>query len=365
MVRVNERQLQRFGTNLWRQGYRFFRGHRLSLVAPVLIMSLLLTGVVTLAFARGWLIADTDHYMVLPGDTIEEVAARYDIPATLLVQVNRLTDPTSLRTGQILAIPAHIQEAEAAGETYIVQAGETLSLIAAKLGTSVAALQARNHLPNPNQLQVGQVLQVDHVAPQSGGAVGQPAAPAAAPDLTVEHYYYVQYGDSLQGIANYFGLPTRLLRDSNQLTEDSAIHVGDKLIIPDRSVHEVPGLGQLIWPISSNAVIRGYFYGHRAIDVLMPIGSPVVAVADGVVEMAGWHAYGYGNVIMIDHGNGTKTLYAHLNSLNVAAAQTVRQGELIGETGHTGYSTHPHLHFELYVEKQAVYPCLFLEGGCR
>ncbi|MCA9985968.1 MAG: M23 family metallopeptidase, partial [Anaerolineales bacterium] len=65
------------------------------------------------------------------------------------------------------------------------------------------------------------------------------------------------------------------------------------------------------------------------------------------------------------HGDGTKTLYAHLNSVNVAAGQTVSQGELIGETGHTGNSTHPHLHFELYIAKQAVYPCLFLEGGCR
>ena len=362
MVSVQKRQFRRLRKYLWLRGYRFFRANRIRVGTMAILTALLLTGVVTLAFGQGWLVAGAGHYMVMPGDTVEEIAARYDIPATLLVQVNRLADPTALRTGQILAIPAHLAEAEPVADVYIVQAGESLSSIAAKLGTSVDALLAQNSLINPNQLQIGQALQISGTASHTNAAAPVVAEVDIAP--TVEHYYYVKYGDSLLGIANYFGVPTGLLLESNQLAEESALHVGDKLLIPDRSVHDVPGLGPLIWPITSNAVIRGYFYGHRAIDILMPIGSPVVAVADGVVESAGWHAYGYGNVIMIDHGDGTKTLYAHLNSVNVAAGQTVSQGELIGETGHTGNSTHPHLHFELYIAKQAVYPCLFLEGGC-
>ena len=385
---VNYSQIQKLHRRLrltllrWR---RYDQMAKLRLVVILTVSILLFSAVVVLSATEfGWLGNSGTRYMVLPGDTIEEIAETHHIPTTLLVQVNRLSNPNQLRFGQLLVIP---ESAHDYGEqlTYIVQSGDNLTAIANRLGTTVEALATLNNMVNPSQLSIGQTLLVGplrgrqaastlpahvHVGSQdrvseAGSSEPDVGSESAAEPLSTEHYYYVQYGDSILGIANYFGLPLSILRSANGIPEDGSIHVGDKLLIPDRTVHEVPGQGQFVWPIESNAIIRGYFYWHKAVDVLMPVGSPVVAAGGGVVEMAGWHAHGYGNVIMLDHGDGTKTLYAHLSSIVVTDEQVVAQGEFIGETGHTGNSTHPHLHFELYIEGQAVYPCLFLDGGCR
>ncbi|MCB0031772.1 MAG: hypothetical protein KDE28_27865, partial [Anaerolineales bacterium] len=84
MVSVQKRQFRRLRKYLWLRGYRFFRANRIRVGTMAILTALLLTGVVTLAFGQGWLVAGAGHYMVMPGDTVEEIAARYDIPATLL-----------------------------------------------------------------------------------------------------------------------------------------------------------------------------------------------------------------------------------------------------------------------------------------
>jgi murein DD-endopeptidase MepM/ murein hydrolase activator NlpD len=137
------------------------------------------------------------------------------------------------------------------------------------------------------------------------------------------------------------------------------------LRIPPRNYRELPPLGALAWPVDNHSVIKGFFYGHKAIDMLLPIGSDVRAAAPGVVEIAGWHAYGYGHVIVIDHGHGIRTLYAHLSEFVATEGQRVARGELIAYSGHTGWSTHPHLHFEVQKDRQGLNPCIYLEEGCR
>ena len=102
---------------------------------------------------------------------------------------------------------------------------------------------------------------------------------------------------------------------------------------------------------------------HRGIDVAGPVGTPIVAAAMGVVEQAGWNSGGYGNIVEIRHPDGSMTRYAHNNSLNGSAGQTVRQGQKIAEMGSTGYSTGPHLHFEIHMSGQgAVNPVAHLPG---
>ena len=83
---------------------------------------------------------------------------------------------------------------------------------------------------------------------------------------------------------------------------------------------------------------------------------PVVASDSGVVVYAGWDTTGYGNVIMIDHGNGYATLYAHLSALNVGHCASVSQGQVIGAIGSTGNSSGPHLHFEVRLNGGFVNP---------
>ena len=108
------------------------------------------------------------------------------------------------------------------------------------------------------------------------------------------------------------------------------------------------GIGSFIWP-SQNHYLSGYDYSaiHRGIDIAGNSGEAVWAVDAGVIVYAGWNEWGYGNMIMIDHGNGWQSLYAHLSSIKVVCGQSVDQGTIIGAIGSTGHSSGPHLHFEL------------------
>jgi len=94
---------------------------------------------------------------------------------------------------------------------------------------------------------------------------------------------------------------------------------------------------------------------HAGVDLAAPTGSPVAAAYAGRVTKAAWQG-GYGLLVVVDHGNGLQTRYAHLSRLSVAPGQQVRQGELVGLVGSTGHSTGPHLHYELRRNGQPVNP---------
>jgi len=108
------------------------------------------------------------------------------------------------------------------------------------------------------------------------------------------------------------------------------------------------GTGTFVWPTNTR-VLSGndYWPGHLAIDIAAYTGDPVFAADSGVVVYAGPVGGGYGNMVMIDHGNGYQTLYAHLSGWNVRCGASVSQGQVIGQAGSTGRSTGPHLHFEV------------------
>jgi murein DD-endopeptidase MepM/ murein hydrolase activator NlpD len=94
-------------------------------------------------------------------------------------------------------------------------------------------------------------------------------------------------------------------------------------------------------------ISQGYWYAHRAIDVAAPTGTAVRAADSGYVSFAGWTDIGYGYLIVIDHGNGFSTYYAHLSNFYVAPGQAVERGQVIAAVGNTGWSTGPHTHFEI------------------
>jgi murein DD-endopeptidase MepM/ murein hydrolase activator NlpD len=108
------------------------------------------------------------------------------------------------------------------------------------------------------------------------------------------------------------------------------------------------GYGTFIWP-SNNHSISGYDFSevHRGIDIAGNTGEAVYATDAGVIVYAGWNNYGYGNMVMIDHGNGFQSLYGHLSAFNVGCGQSVGQGDVIGAIGSTGNSSGSHLHFEI------------------
>jgi len=133
---------------------------------------------------------------------------------------------------------------------------------------------------------------------------------------------------------------------------------------------QVTATGEYMWPLP---VGKGYIsctYGgkdpggrpHYALDVAISYGTPIYAANDGTVVMATWH-YSYGYYIVIDHGNGMSTLYAHCSSLKVSAGKTVTKGQVIGGVGSTGYSTGNHLHFEVRKNGAKVNPLNYVKKG--
>lgn len=119
-----------------------------------------------------------------------------------------------------------------------------------------------------------------------------------------------------------------------------------------------------IWPARGSITSDfGWRWGrmHNGIDVAAPIGTPILAAAAGSVIAAEWHDGGYGNLVKIQHSDGSVTIYAHNQKILVREGQAVEQGQLIAEMGSTGYSTGPHLHFEVHLpEGEAVNPITYL-----
>ena len=124
----------------------------------------------------------------------------------------------------------------------------------------------------------------------------------------------------------------------------------------------VPSAAGFIWPVNG-PVVSGYGWRwgrmHEGIDITASSGTPIWAAAAGTVIYAGWLG-GYGNLVVVDHGNGLSTAYAHASAILVGVGQQVSQGETVSLVGSTGNSSGPHLHFEVRVNGAAVDPLLYL-----
>jgi murein DD-endopeptidase MepM/ murein hydrolase activator NlpD len=123
-----------------------------------------------------------------------------------------------------------------------------------------------------------------------------------------------------------------------------------------------PSAAGFIWPVHG-VLTSGYGWRwgrmHEGIDLAVPVGTPVVAAAAGTVIVAGWFG-GYGNLVVVDHGNGFSTAYGHNTSVTVGVGQFVAQGQLVSYSGSTGHSTGPHVHFEVRVNGSPVDPLGYL-----
>ncbi|MFP5450155.1 MAG: M23 family metallopeptidase [Thermoleophilia bacterium] len=132
--------------------------------------------------------------------------------------------------------------------------------------------------------------------------------------------------------------------------------------VPVGTISRPPSAQGFIWPVAGTLTSNyGPRWGrmHQGIDVAAPIGRPIAAAAPGTVMVAGWKN-GYGQTVVIDHGNGISTAYAHQAAIGVSVGQSVGQGAIIGVVGNTGNSTGPHLHFEVRINGVATDPLPFL-----
>jgi len=248
--------------------------------------------------------------------------------------------------------------------TYTVTSGDSIFSIAKNFNIKPETLLWANYdllKDNPDMISVDMELKV----PPVDGV-----------------YYSWLAGDTLEGVATKFKAKSRDIMNwpgNNLDLTNPQVEAGQMVLVPggqrefvswvvptipreragvSKSVYGAGactgsyegayGTGFFVWP-SANHVLSGndYWPGHLAIDIAAAVGDGIFAADSGVVVFAGWSTGGYGYTVMIDHGNGYQTLYAHMSKVTARCGQSVYQGTYIGAAGSTGNSTGAHIHFEV------------------
>ncbi|MCW5875716.1 MAG: peptidoglycan DD-metalloendopeptidase family protein [Anaerolineales bacterium] len=249
--------------------------------------------------------------------------------------------------------------------TYTVQAGDTLSSIAARFGLQPETVLWANHdvlHDIPDFLMQGMQLLIlprDGVYHQAGG------------------------GDSVASLANFFNANAEdiIAWPGNGIdAQNPQLFIGQWVLVPDgqralrrRVMPNLPagamavsseefgngacpqnsgllgqGAGEYAWPVSSRRILaEGYWSGHRAVDLAVELGEPVLAADAGVVVYSGWSNLGYGLMVMLDHGNGDFTLYGGLGAASAVCGSALAQGQPIGLGGMIGHPAGAFVHFEI------------------
>jgi len=280
---------------------------------------------------------DTSHsdnycvYTVQEGDTLSRIAGLFDLkankdgdyaPHELLVHSNKpdiVDDEEILQPGQKIRVPLNN------GVIHTILNADTLSEIADQFGVSVADIASVNGMANADNLGIGDELLIPSPTRFKPIVIEAPAAPSSG-------------SGSSSGSSN----------PSNRT--------------PGTAGGPRSNSG-FIWPVSGP--ISSYYGPNHPlgidIDLFNGRGSAIAAAAGGVVTFAGGNSCcSYGLYVVVDHGNGMQTLYAHLSKIGVSVGQVVGQGQYLGNSGTTGYSTGEHLHFEVHVGGRIVNPLGYL-----
>jgi murein DD-endopeptidase MepM/ murein hydrolase activator NlpD len=329
------------------------------------IAVLMLAVMVLLLLARG-LVPGMVSASAAPKATLEPAAAptqavqpgRTSLPAfSQVVDVASVFRRTDIHT----IIPTRPRTEV---ETYIVQKGDSVFSIANKFKLKPESILWANYdqlNDNPDMLKPGITLNI--------------------PAIDGVYYKWVE-GDSIEMVAVRFKVKVEDIIDwpANKMDlTKPAVEAGKFVMVPGGKrefkqwiVPTIPrgkagvvktvlgagscdtgdggayGTGSFVWP-AANHVLSGndYWSGHLGIDIAAGEGAAIFAADAGVVVYSGWSEYGYGYMIMIDHGNGYQTLYAHMSVLKAVCGQSVGRGAVIGAAGNTGNSFGAHLHFEL------------------
>ncbi|MFA5518590.1 MAG: M23 family metallopeptidase [Spirochaetota bacterium] len=218
-------------------------------------------------------------------------------------------------------------------QTHNVKRGENLSIIAKKYGVSIDTICGSNNLRSYDFINEGAELRI----PNKDGIL-----------------YNMKEGNNLINLATKYKIPADKILAQNDFVNPDFIKPGELVFIPDAKPQNI--IQGFLWPVPSKRITSAYGWRrnpfsrnhrefHKGIDIAARY-SWVKASRFGRITFAGWMG-GYGNAIIIAHPGGYKTLYAHLSRISVRNGQYVKQGQVIAQSGNTGRSTGPHLHFEI------------------
>lgn len=275
------------------------------------------------AFAQEGMMAETGELLDLSGDTTQ-------------MAVDTLTQVSEKPRADVM--------------DYTVLDGDTLASIAKMFGVDTDSIKWLNSGLNEKKLKPGTVLKIPPVT----GVI-----------------HTVKSGETIYSIAKRYNVSAQSIVDFpfNEFTNDETftLAIGQKLTVPDGEMPDEPILtprnflanqltpnagvvsatGSWIWP-AAGRITQNFKTWHKGLDIANSGGGPILAADSGTVVVAGWvDNTGYGNRVMVNHGNGYSTLYAHMSKISVTVGQTVKRGDVLGQMGSTGRSTGTHLHFEI------------------
>lgn len=253
---------------------------------------------------------------------------------------------------------------------YKVKTGDTISTIASKFGVSVNTILWENDLTSYELIKPGDTLTI-------------------LPTTGVRHE--VESGDSLHYIADQYDVETEKITKANNINNVASISIGEELIIPDGEKLSRPSdqkkeekkeeskshnaitvvkdivkpkkqttSNKMFWPTEGHRITQYYSWRHHGLDIANNVGTPLYSADAGTVEFVGW-SNGYGNNIIVNHGGGKKTRYAHMHKFYVKRGQRVSKGQTLGEMGNTGWSTGPHIHFEVIINGKRYNPLNYIK----
>jgi murein DD-endopeptidase MepM/ murein hydrolase activator NlpD len=240
------------------------------------------------------------RYRVRPGDTLTEIASRHGVSMMTLWWANDLDSKDDLSVGQELVIPP------VNGLVVTVRAGDTLESMAKANRVDADEIVEINGL-TARTLVIGQVL----ILPGARGEAYPTPKPTPRPRVAVATVSQPTTRGTTRPPARFAG-------------------------------------GAFAWPVSGGFISQYFWYAHLALDIAAPYGTPIRAAVPGRVIFAGWRNNGGGFQVWIAHGGEIYTTYSHMSSIAVGAGASVDRGAFIGRVGTSGWSTGPHVHFEVW-----------------
>jgi murein DD-endopeptidase MepM/ murein hydrolase activator NlpD len=341
---------------------------------------------------KGWSRAGGSQITAKEGETIYNLSRRFGVPVDVIAKANGLSNSAGLQAGQKIIIPTYgasgnnstvaaakpasgtkhevaaaktppaagaakvkevaaakpveakpAAQSVAAGGSYKVQEGDTLSRIAKKTGVSVAALKQANSL-HDGAVRIGQALTI----PSGNAATKVASAPASVDKVTTASTGSAAKPEPVVA----YTPPKKAEKVIEQAEEDTTA-------APDST-----GVSRMRWPVRGR-VISSYGAGGGkdgdGIDIAVPEGTSVKAAENGVVIYAGDGLKEFGNTVLVRHENGLVTVYGHASELEVARGDKVKRGQEIARSGMSGTTDMPKLHFEVRKNSTPVDPTTFLE----
>ncbi len=302
----------------------------------------------------------------LLGGVIQNDSSMASEFSTVIEGGSAVIKPNIIEAVHVEDLPEVNKPSRANITTYTVQPGETISAIAENFGVKVETILWQNDLSERSLIRPGDTLEI---LPINGVA------------------HKVASGETISAIAKKYGVESDKIISYNNLFDVNDIQIGQKLIIPDGkkivpyistpsyasstpTVSPISKLfippaqavttGGMLWPAAVRRISQYFSWTHTGLDIAGPTGTAIYASEAGTVIYAGWST-GYGNNILLDNGGGLKTRYAHSSKLYVAVGDHVVKGQTIMAMGSTGWSTGPHLHFEVIINGAKKNPLSYIK----